>query len=815
MTLTAGPAVKNLEISLVVPDLWQQEAVRAIREGRDVVIDAPTGSGKTYIFDLLYPTLKPQAVFTVPTRALANDKLAEWQALGRDVGIVTGDLAWRPEARVIVATLETQKGKLLRQTGPRLLVVDEYQMIADPVRGLNYELALALAPPDTQLLLLSGSVSNPGDVADWLQRLGRDVLLVSHRERPVPIEEVDLENLPGPMPGNIRGFWPRAISRALRLNLGPVLVFAPRRRAAEDLAREIASALPPDPLTLSQEQETLAGPALAKLLRQRVSFHHSGLGYALRAGLIEPLAKNGHLRVIVATMGLAAGINFSVRSVLVTDTRYMHGPFEKQVEPDELLQMFGRAGRRGMDEVGYVLTTSRHPRLHDARARQLRRPREVDWPTLIAVMTAASDRKHDPMEAALKLKTRLFSTHPVPLGIEHSFATGQMPCALGVDMERARFIRRGTVEMLNSRGEWEPKSPRTMSTLGEARIRLGERWRPALSQPSTLAQIRIGVLCKLRTPGERTYGREAPLASIDSRDPSRLRLTKGFRKHFPPGRFTRSRLESEVLSRLPEWSEGGQLQELVERGPMLVARLDYSSVRVPVHVDSHGVALSEPETRTITPTCCENCTERNWCLAVEIRPAPADAWRVLGLIDSDGRPTRRGRIFGFFNHGEGLAVAAALENADYPIDDLVFDLANLRAGHRFAGEDSPLGGRLGILCQETYQRADYSGYLELGVPVNYGAGAAEIVRSVVQNSIPRHRLLTENLRPGDIERAIAEWRSLLRHIASAPDDEWDRWKALKTAAIQIAAREAAAPPVLPPLLAAQMQKRSSPASRLE
>ena len=62
---------------LVIPDLWQQEAVRALQQGKDVVVQAPTGSGKTYIFELLYPNLKTQAVFTVPTRALANDKLSE------------------------------------------------------------------------------------------------------------------------------------------------------------------------------------------------------------------------------------------------------------------------------------------------------------------------------------------------------------------------------------------------------------------------------------------------------------------------------------------------------------------------------------------------------------------------------------------------------------------------------------------------------------------------------------------------------------------------------------------------------------------
>ena len=86
----------GLAMGLVIPDLWQQEAIRALQQGKDVVVQAPTGSGKTYIFELFYPDLKEQAVFTVPTRALANDKLAEWRARGWDVGISTGDVAAEP-----------------------------------------------------------------------------------------------------------------------------------------------------------------------------------------------------------------------------------------------------------------------------------------------------------------------------------------------------------------------------------------------------------------------------------------------------------------------------------------------------------------------------------------------------------------------------------------------------------------------------------------------------------------------------------------------------------------------------------------------
>src|SRR5213596_2501854 len=183
MLVLRFPMPAGLEINLVVPDLWQQDAVRALRDGKDVVVQAPTGSGKTYIFELLYSALKGQAIFTVPTRALANDKLAEWRARGWDVGITTGDLVEKLTAPILVATLETQKRCLIEGDGPALLVVDEYQMISDPDRGLNYELTIALAPPKTQLLLLSGSVANPQDIVKWLNRLGREAVLIKHDER--------------------------------------------------------------------------------------------------------------------------------------------------------------------------------------------------------------------------------------------------------------------------------------------------------------------------------------------------------------------------------------------------------------------------------------------------------------------------------------------------------------------------------------------------------------------------------------------------------------------------------------------------------
>ena len=124
-------AFDTLDLRLRIPDLWQQEALSLLREGHDVVVDAPTGAGKTYLVELLFDSnSKGQIVHTVPTRALANDKVREWQEKGWRVGIVTGDLSIDPDAPLIVATLETQKQRFLDGQGPDLFVVDEYQMLS-------------------------------------------------------------------------------------------------------------------------------------------------------------------------------------------------------------------------------------------------------------------------------------------------------------------------------------------------------------------------------------------------------------------------------------------------------------------------------------------------------------------------------------------------------------------------------------------------------------------------------------------------------------------------------------------------------------
>src|SRR4029079_7955879 len=152
------------------------------------------------------------------------------------------------------------------------------------------------------------------------------------------------------------------------------------------------------------------------------------------------------------------------------------------------------------------------PRLSDARPRQLRRATQVDWPSLVSVMHAAGARREQPWAAAVSLTHSLFSVQRVPLGVERSLETGPRPCGLWVSDERARFVRRGMIEMLNFLEEWEAKPTAESVTLGRAFVREDDRWRRALTVPRVLDGVGTGNLCRLRE--QKHYGRELPVGTV-------------------------------------------------------------------------------------------------------------------------------------------------------------------------------------------------------------------------------------------------------------------------------------------------------------
>jgi hypothetical protein len=773
--------------TLAVPDLWQLEALRLLRSGKDVVVQAPTGAGKTLVFERLVESgLAGQAVYAVPTRALANDKRAEWTARGWDVGIATGDRSENLGAKVVVATLETQRETLMAGRGPALLVIDEHQMLGDAERGPAYETALALAPPSTQLLLLSGSVSNPGMVAEWLSRLGRQAAAVIEHRRPVPLEEVHLDTLDHPG-GESRNPIVRAIVRALRADLGPILVFAPRRRAATQLAEDLAAALPLDTgPALDPGERTLAGDDLARILRRGVGLHHSGLTYQQRAGLVEPLAKSGRLRVVVATTGLAAGINFSLRSVLVTDRLYTSGNRLRQVRPDELLQMFGRAGRRGLDDRGYALRTGDTPRLAEAHPLQLRRAEGLDWGAFLRRMDGAED----PVSEAARLAERLMTREPVDLALDRlDREDGQ-----DAGEEPPPIIRRVT-EMQGRDGTWQRPRPTRLEKLGRALIRVRDAWHPALEKPDSLKALPYGTPCRIDSGGDSKprHGRLVPLATLagtgDGLRPAPW-LAK-LRRHpthaaLGKGDWTLGFVEQRLLPLLPSLTQGGRAIGAPEfRGDILQVRLDYAEANVRVTPDADDNPLINPRLRQ---TDKEDIRLGEVLGGGAARSAKAGRlWLRLGLIDTGGAVTRRGRVACRFQHGEGLAVAAALEDEGYDPEAIAWDLAELRAGERLASL-ARSSSRMASNCRLTYRSLTAEGYLREGLPESFGEGTAELLKGrALHGKTPPH-LDPGVAGQGDLERALLEWRSALRLVAGAPTLGWERWDALRDAAATVLRR---------------------------
>lgn len=838
--------------NVTVPDLWQQQAVTALREGKDVVVQAPTGSGKTLIFELWSNGGKNrgQAIYTVPTRALANDKLSEWRSRGWNVGIATGDLAENLDAPVLVATLETQKNRLIQGDGPSLLVIDEYQMLGAEDRGLNYELAMALAPAKTQLLLLSGSVANPHHIVQWFNRLGRKAVLIRHEHRPVPLDEVIGSQISCHLPSAIRSYWPRLVAKSLADNLGPVLLFAPRRANAEAIAAELARELPnPNPLKLSDAQRHVVGEHLARMLQSRVAYHHSGLSYAARAGVIEPLAKNGQLRAVVATMGLAAGINFSLRSVTITAASYRREGAEIPIRSDEILQMFGRAGRRGLDDCGYVIVNANEVRMRDGHSAQLARSGMVDWSALLTLMAAAAEQGKEPFAEAVRVQERLFTTKPIFLGVEFSLKHPNAPCGLMTDSDRARHVRRRVREMLNSRGEWQPYPQWEERPIKEIFIaeyadekgrggKGGKKARPSAKAKvvgeSSDETLEHATEATEETTPEGTVAAKAVIeqisqtATTDVRSPKlRPLLTESAAlQKLGPGEvvvleqtdagpirgcevLVAERFEdgntvilSKWVRRLTNWNgrqtslaawrdlvvpilkrelaaDNLPLVELLEQPERIMARVSLGEQRTRAVVDRHGVPLWRPREREVVPDDCGRCEFVAKCRLLPTGTGTAMLWRRLSLVDAAGVPTRRGRITSCFSGGDGLAVAAALEDESYPFEDVLYDLANLDAGFRFCAKDDRYGGRLAMVCRAKYGSQSITGYLENGMPPKYGNGAETVVRSVHKDPFSKHRFTTEFLGDGDIDRIIIEWRSLLRVIAHAPPLDWARWTGLQ------------------------------------
>lgn len=380
-------------------DPWQQQVFDLLRAGESVIVDAPTTAGKTRAVEVFFamniddPTFR--AAYTTPVKSLSNDKVRELRAMFGDdkIGIATGDIKENLDAPIVVATLESYRNSLLGiepDLGRTLVVFDEYHYLQDEGRGSAWEEAIILTPPSCQVLLLSASVGNADDFADWISTHGKKrCTLVRTEIRPVPLANIihyggqwlTEANIPkeafhalNPTRRELPLHYEDLVTRLpslIDLDLVPAIIYCGKRFDCENLAVLLERSL--EPLAAEHSEKigavlmqahkdigalTFIKPSLRRMIQTYgVGYHHSGLAPAARIA-IERLVKDGLLRFCVATMGLSLGINFSVRSSIIADYQR---PGENGMTPyaeGEILQMLGRAGRRGKDVIGFSIWPS-------------------------------------------------------------------------------------------------------------------------------------------------------------------------------------------------------------------------------------------------------------------------------------------------------------------------------------------------------------------------------------------------------------------------------------------------------------------------
>lgn len=375
-------------------DTWQEEAVALLRQRSNVIVDAPTTAGKTRVAEeFLRDNLQDpnfRAVYTTPVKSLANDKLLEFRELFGEnlIGISTGDFKENLNAPIVVATLESYRNSLLGvepDLGRNIAIFDEYHYIQDPGRGSAWEEALILTPTNCQVLLMSASVGNAETFREWLTSTHPiSCELVKVEKRPVPLEDLvffeghwlTANELPAfalksankrvdGMPLAMDEICYR-VAQLPSLQLSPCIIYVGKRLACENFAHTLRTSLKPldekhardikerlDLLDQKYRARTFLPSRLLELItRFGVAYHHSGLPAPARIA-IENLLKDGLLNFCSATMGLSLGINFSVRSAVVSDYRRPDETGNVEYSASEITQMLGRAGRRGRDAVGF------------------------------------------------------------------------------------------------------------------------------------------------------------------------------------------------------------------------------------------------------------------------------------------------------------------------------------------------------------------------------------------------------------------------------------------------------------------------------
>ena len=461
------------------PDPFQVEAMAAIDDGASVLVAAPTGSGKTLVADHAVDRalgLGLKAFYTTPIKALSNQKFADLRArLGpARVGLLTGDTTVNPGAQVVVMTTEVLRNMLYGRApaleGLGLVVLDEVHYLQDRYRGPVWEEVIIHLPQGVRIVALSATVSNATELAGWIDAVrGRTVSVVEHRR---PVELVSLyaardrsrrdllvlpvvvDGEPNPVGERLdsqpitprhdrrartrpRYVQPRRLEIVEHLadeDLLPAIVFVFSRKGCDEAARSLLDAgiRLTDPSERRRiraiADEHTAALSAADLdvlgydrwlaaLEEGIAAHHAGMVPPFKEA-VEACFVQGLVKVVFATETLALGINMPARSVVIEALSKFTGEQHEPLTPGQYTQLTGRAGRRGIDEVGRALVLwspfTRFQQLADLVLSRRFELRSAFRPTYN--MAANLIRRHDRDEAH-RLLDRSFAQYQADHGV--------------------------------------------------------------------------------------------------------------------------------------------------------------------------------------------------------------------------------------------------------------------------------------------------------------------------------------------------------------------------------------------------------------
>ncbi|MDP2306349.1 MAG: DEAD/DEAH box helicase [Pseudomonadota bacterium] len=411
-------------------DPFQQTSIEALEAGKSVLVCAPTGTGKTIIADFVVDRALARGrdvIYTAPIKALSNQKFRDYTRLHGEekVGLLTGDLVIRREAPCRVMTTEILRNMLLAgETLPQLdaVIIDEIHFLDDRERGTTWEELLIYLPPHVQIVGLSATLQNMQAFADWMSHVrGAEVAVVHETRRNVPLQawicnlddgllhpadfdkahqrwerQHAKEIARGAEQRGHRGDNRGHRGRTARLgpstshtdvfdhlrehDLLPTLYFAFSRKTVENYARGLGTRLRRSLLNTEEQARmqveldafaaTDGGKVLDEELRglyeRGIAFHHAGTNVLLKA-LVEELYEKRLVKILYCTSTFALGINMPARSVVFDGLRKFDGQSLRPLRTREFMQKAGRAGRRGMDQVGHVVIRMDHEDWNEVR----------------------------------------------------------------------------------------------------------------------------------------------------------------------------------------------------------------------------------------------------------------------------------------------------------------------------------------------------------------------------------------------------------------------------------------------------------------